>query len=90
TMPEFHRAVAADADRAHILRKVHDRYWNTTSGEPAFPAAISRGAIYIVRDPRDVAVSYAHHRGRSIDDIIALMGDEETVLGDWGRDRFSV
>ncbi len=87
-MPAFHRAVAADADRSHILRKVHDRYWLTAAGEPAFPAAVSHGAVYIARDPRDVAVSYAHHRGWPVDDIIALMDDDDAMLAEWGEPRF--
>ena len=35
--------------------------------------AVTAGAIYIIRDPRDVAVSFAHHTGRSIDEIITFM-----------------
>lgn len=84
-IPDFHRAVAADADRPLIFRKTHDRYWRTAAGEPAFPGDVSRGAVYIVRDPRDIAVSYAHHRGRSIDDVIAFMADESFMLAEWGR-----
>jgi len=34
---------------------------------------VTAGAIYVVRDPRDVAISYSHHRGKSIDDTIELM-----------------
>ena len=43
--------------------KVHDAYLLTDLGEPLFPADVSRGVIYLVRDPRDIAVSYAHHCG---------------------------
>ena len=32
------------------------------------------GAIYVVRNPLDVALSYAHHLGATLDDIIDLMG----------------
>jgi hypothetical protein len=38
--------------------------------------AVTAGAIYIVRDPRDVAVSYARYTGKSLDEIIELMGHE--------------
>jgi DNA-binding CsgD family transcriptional regulator len=51
-------------------------------------------AIYIVRNPLDVAISYAHHAAQSIDRIIALMADPvlqshasgqnvHEVLGSW-------
>jgi aryl sulfotransferase len=37
-------------------------------------ADLVRGGIYLVRDPRDVAVSLARHIGQSVDDAITLMG----------------
>jgi hypothetical protein len=42
---------------------------------------VTAGAIYIVRDPRDVAVSYSRHLGRSIDDTIAFMADPDAATG---------
>jgi hypothetical protein len=42
---------------------------------PLCTPAATAGAIYIVRDPRDVAVSYAAFTGKSIDEIIAFMAD---------------
>ena len=38
------------------------------------PPDLSAGAIYIVRNPLDVAVSLAHFNSESIDDAIAMMG----------------
>ncbi len=35
----------------------------------------SAGAVYIVRDPRDVALSYAAYTGRGVDEIIELMAN---------------
>ncbi|OYV36233.1 MAG: hypothetical protein B7Z81_07600, partial [Acidocella sp. 20-61-6] len=46
--------------------KIHDVELCTT--------AVSAGAVYIVRDPRDVAVSYARYTGQSVDQTIAFMG----------------
>jgi aryl sulfotransferase len=62
------------------MRKVHDRFWCTATGKPVFPAAVSQSAIYLIRDPRDIAVSFAHHRGRDADWAIDFMADEMTVL----------
>jgi hypothetical protein len=42
-------------------------------GVPTINSAVTSGAIYIVRNPLDVAISYAHHMGRSIDDAIVHM-----------------
>jgi hypothetical protein len=47
----------------------------TPAGEPLFPTKVTRGAVYVVRDPRAVAVSLAHHTGRGIDAEIARMAD---------------
>ena len=54
----------------------------------------SLGAIYIVRDPRNVATSFSHHYNLSIDDTIKVMTDPsrwlvkteliyKTFLGSW-------
>lgn len=73
--PALNRAIAAETGQGLVLRKVHDRYWRTPAGEPVFPASVSRGAVYMVRDPRDVAISYAHHRGSTLDSAIVAMAD---------------
>ncbi len=42
-------------------------------GVPTINSAVTSGAIYIVRNPLDVAISYSHHMGRSIDYAIEHM-----------------
>lgn len=42
-------------------RKIHDGLFTGLAGAPIVPPEATRGAVYVVRDPRDVAVSYAHH-----------------------------
>jgi aryl sulfotransferase len=63
-----------------MLRKVHDRCWRTWTGERMFPPELSLGAIYIVRDPRDVAVSLAHYYGLSLDEAIERLTDQLWTL----------
>jgi len=36
----------------------------------------AEGVIYLLRNPLDVAISYAHHFACSVDDAIGYMGDE--------------
>ncbi len=43
-------------------------------GVPLVTQAHTAGAVYILRDPRDVAVSYSAFMGLSLDETIALMG----------------
>jgi aryl sulfotransferase len=60
--PDANRAIAATAKKM-IYTKVHDAYHDSGNGEAIFPEDCSFGVIYLVRNPLDVAVSYAYHQG---------------------------
>ncbi|MGC6328487.1 sulfotransferase domain-containing protein [Rhizorhabdus sp. FW153] len=72
--------------------KTHDRFWMKT-GEPTLGTS-ARRALYIVRDPRDVAISLSYHSSLTIDAAIAQMMDPKAhsagrvqlpyAVGDWG------
>lgn len=49
----------------HLFIKAHDAYTRLPSGESLFPADVSHGAIYFLRDPLDVSVSFAFHSGKT-------------------------
>lgn len=63
------------------------------AGIQLIPWPLSRRALYVVRDPRDVAISWAHHNGFTIDEAITqlnyreanIKGDDGIVqlIGDW-------
>ncbi|MSP50082.1 MAG: sulfotransferase domain-containing protein [Alphaproteobacteria bacterium] len=42
-------------------------------GHPVIAMELTLGAVYVVRNPLDVAISYAHHLTVSIDEIIDLL-----------------
>jgi aryl sulfotransferase len=65
---------AACAEQRWI--KTHDAYTAAPNGAPIFGVPGSR-AVYLVRDPRDVAVSLSHHNNTTIDQAIALMNDPD-------------
>lgn len=77
--PDLCRLDALTGDY-RLLRKTHDAWSLSEGGGPAFAADATAGAVYIVRDPRDVAVSMAHHMGLDIDRTIDLMAASDTVL----------
>ena len=77
--PRLYEAQARDAAEP-LLRKVHDAWILTPAGEPLFPPAVTLGTIYIARDPRDVAVSLAHHRAIPLDEAVAFMGDPDAAF----------
>lgn len=62
------------------LHKVHDAWVCNAEGQPLFPPELTHASIYIVRDPRDVAISLAHHLGRTIDYAIKHMGTSKSAL----------
>jgi hypothetical protein len=51
---------------------------------PVLNFAVTSGAVYIVRNPLDVAISLSHHIGKTIDEAIELMGtpDVETPVNE--------
>ena len=67
--------IEAVETKAPLLYKAHDAWRLTPSGEPLFPLAVTNGAIYLVRDPRDVAASMAHHMGQTVEHAIIRMAN---------------
>ena len=61
--------------------KIHDAYTRLPDGEPLVSREGTLGAVYIVRNPLDLASSIANHMSCSVDDAISLMGDPERELG---------
>lgn len=77
--PAALRAYAA-RQKEPLISKVHEAWQKTSAGQPLFPTELTKASVYIVRDPRDVAVSFAHHLGKSIEHVITLMADPEAAL----------
>jgi hypothetical protein len=83
--PAFYRHLASDRyedpfnpETAYPVRfvKTHDGYTQTRAGEPMMGGgAAAAGALLFVRDPRDVAPSFANHNSCSIDSMIGTMAD---------------
>ena len=76
--PEVYERLTARAKETLFL-KVHDAYTYTADGQPLLAAGGSR-AIYLIRNPLDVAVSFANHASRDLDTIIGRMADAECTL----------
>ena len=55
--------------------KIHDAYTYLDNGLPLMPTAGCLGALYFIRNPLDVAISFANHSNCSIDQSIERMGN---------------
>ena len=61
-----------------VFVKTHN-FLGESHGYPLVNQAVTAGAIYIVRNPLDVAVSAADHFGLTIDQTIDFMGDDSAA-----------
>jgi hypothetical protein len=80
-MPELLPTDARQPTGGVRFIKCHDAHTLTARGEPLLGGrAAAAGAIVIVRDPRDVAVSLAHHMHVDIDRAIDFMADPQAAF----------
>lgn len=75
--PAAVKNIAAGADGL-VFVKTHNAMVKHL-GTPMIEPSVTAGAVYIVRNPLDVAVSYAHFFGTTIDRAIERMNHEGTV-----------
>lgn len=72
--PDVYRQLAVEAEEPLFI-KVHDCWRRNADSASLFPPETTAAAIYIVRDPRGVAPSYANHYNLSLDAAIDRMAD---------------
>lgn len=78
--PEVYTYIAKKAKKL-IHCKVHDAYRVLPSGKALFPLSNNCRAIYVLRNPLDVCVSFTYHQGhQDFDATIAQMADSSFEL----------
>ena len=75
----LHELLAADLPRPTFV-KVHDAFLRTADGAPLFPRSATLGAVYVVRNPLDVAVSFARFRNWRLARGVATLNRREAAL----------
>ena len=75
--PQVHALIAANARGSRFV-KSHN-YAGQMGEHPLHNAAVTAGAIYVVRNPLDVAVSMTHHFGLRLDEAIERLGNENVA-----------
>lgn len=73
------RLIAASKPSLHFV-KTHCQPRNYL-GHDLIPPEVTAGAIYIMRNPFDLAPSFARHQSTDLDTAIERMGNPETMMG---------
>ena len=67
--------LASDCHKEHLFIKIHDAYTMNANNIPVVPAGPTICAMYFIRNPLDVAASFASHNASTINDAIKLMNN---------------
>ncbi|WP_297371417.1 sulfotransferase domain-containing protein [Acidocella sp.] len=86
--PHVHEELAALGPEL-VFVKTHNANL-AVHGTALVTPSVTAGAVYVVRDPRDVAVSYAAYLGRGIDETIEFMAAPGAVNGTDERQVFEL
>lgn len=81
--PKAVRLIAASKPGHHFV-KTHCQALRLGEVDLIEPA-VTAGAVYILRNPFDVAPSYARHLGLEIDEVISMMENEEAMVATESR-----
>lgn len=76
--PAMLRLLVASDPGLHLV-KTHSQV-RSLHGQPLIPPELTEGAVYILRNPFDVAPSFARHMSTGLDEAILRMTDERFHL----------
>jgi aryl sulfotransferase len=77
--PEFYRNLSLETgDTNKLYLKKHDAFTRNSNREWIIPCEVSFGAVYFIRNPLDVAVSYSHHINSTLDKAIEEMNNHKS------------
>jgi len=80
--PEMYRVLSMEAEKMGGIsyKKTHDAYTINTNNVPVFPDDISKMALYIIRNPLDVCVSFANQSGHKAASVVKLITSEKAQI----------
>ena len=67
----------SEAAKEQLYLKAHDAFTYTPYGYPLISKAATAGVIYLLRNPMDVAVSFAHHSASTVERMVRKMGEAD-------------
>lgn len=74
--PEVYKYISSEAESV-VFHKIHDAFVLTGNQEPLVPKEATYKALYFVRNPLDVAVSFSHHANLPVETIVKQMNDDQ-------------
>lgn len=74
--PEVYRMQSEESSEL-LFKKVHDKFYFVAENQPLFPPEISKGVIYLIRNPLDVIVSFAYHSAKPVNKMISALNNPE-------------
>lgn len=77
--PAIYRHIANRSEKTLFI-KIHDAYTLNSDADPLIPADVTTAAVYLVRNPLDVAISFAHHASKTLDETIDRMSSENMSI----------
>lgn len=77
--PQALRLIAGSKNSHHFV-KTHCQAINYM-GQDLVPSEVTAAAVYILRNPFDVSLSYARHMSSTVDEAIELMGRRDNIMG---------
>lgn len=79
--PDVYRMQSQESEEL-LFKKVHDKYYTVAKDQSLFPSEISKGAIYIIRNPFDVLVSFAYHSAKPVEKMISAFNNSNYAFCD--------
>jgi len=77
--PKVQAMIAESTDGLAMIKTHHCLVMDR--GNPVINTAFTAGAVYIVRNPLDVVISFANHLSKSIDETIDTMASRDVETG---------
>lgn len=80
--PDMYRFLSENEenDIGVLFKKTHDAYTLNTHNIPLFQKEVSKVAVYFIRNPLDVCVSYANHSARKMEKTVHFLLNEKAQL----------
>lgn len=79
--PEVYKLQSQESEDL-LFKKVHDKFYFVSENQALFPPEITKGVIYLIRNPLDVLVSFAYHSAKNTDKMLGALNNHTYAFCD--------